>query len=256
MTHVDTNAQGSMRKWFNILLYTLAVILAIAITGIIIAGKPLPEGDEGPAAEALADSMLNAVNYPAWESLRFMKWTVRGKRHYIWDRWYNLADIRFDDVRVIMSLNVLEGRAWKDDVQLAGEEKRKWLRKAWRYWCADFFWLNPVAKIRDEGTLRRLVRMPDGTEALLVTFTQGGLTPGDSFLFVPDDEYLPVRMRMWVSILPVKGIAATFEEWTSLDGARIALRHRIGPWIADITNLRYGDYHGDLDIPYDPFTDF
>lgn len=248
----------SRRFWkiLNTLLYVVAFVIVAVITTIVIANKPLPEGREGQEAEALADSMLAAVNLPAWESLRYVRWSFRGAHHYIWDKWYNLADIRFGNTRVLLSLDALQGRAWHHDEQLTGEEKHKMLTEAWQLWCNDSFWFNPVVKIKDPGTERKCVDMDNGEKALLVTFTEGGITPGDSYLWRLDENYLPVAWHMWASILPVKGLKATFEDWINADGALLAQSHCIGPFNVGISNVRTGDHHSELGLTYDPFTDF
>ena len=245
-----------LRKFLNRLLYAGAILLTVLITAVIIANKPLPEGTKGFEAEAIADSMLAAVNDAAWESLRYVTWTYRGRRTYVWDTWYNLAEIRWGDQRVLISLNTLEGRVWMGETQLQGESKRVVLQKAWEFWCNDSFWLNPIVKIRDPGTERKLVEMKNGRKALLVTYNEGGVTPGDSFLWILDESYLPVACRMWASTLPIKGLKFTWDNWVNLEGAKVALTHRLGPVTIAITDLASGDHHSDIDLSKDPFTDF
>jgi len=101
-----------LKKGLNIILYTLAGLVVLTIAIVILASRSLPEGTSGEPAELLADKMLEAVNLPAWESLRYVKWTYRDKHDYVWDRWYNLAEIRFDENRILLNLNSLEGRAF------------------------------------------------------------------------------------------------------------------------------------------------
>lgn len=228
----------------------------VFIAGIIIVSKPLPEGEIGFEAEVLADSMLAAVNEPAWSSLRYLAWTHDGKQHYVWDKWYHLVEIRVDDMRILLNTKALDGRVWRNDVQLEDEEKRKWLERAWKYWCNDSFWLNPIIKLRDDGTVRKLVQLKTGEDALLVTYEEGGATPGDSYLWIIDDEGMPVACRMWVKILPVKGIWVTWDDWIDVGGAQIATSHKIGPVSIEIGNVRTGDHHSDLGLDKDPFTDF
>ena len=245
-----------MKRVLNIILLILALVLIVIVAGIKISSQPLPSGEEGSAAEALTDSMLNAVNLPAWESLRYVSWTNRGARSYVWDRWYNLAEITWDDKRVLLSLNTLEGKAWYAGTELVSEEKRKLLQKAWELWCNDSFWLNPIVKLRDEGTERRFVELKSGEQGLLVTYTEGGVTPGDSFMWVLGTDGLPLYCRMWVSILPVKGIKVTWDEWVSLEGALVAQAHQIGPVKITISELKSGNHHSDLGLTVDPFGDF
>ena len=245
-----------MRKAFNILLYMVSGVVVLAIGLVIVSNKPLPYAEPGPRAEALADSMLQAINLPAWESLRYVKFSYRNTHHYVWDRWYNLIETRFDDHRVLLALNTLQGRAWLGDEQLYEEEKREILQRAWSQWCNDSYWLNPVAKIRDEGTERQLVELDGDRHGLLVTYTEGGVTPGDSYLFVPGQNGLPAEWHIWASVLPVKGVRFTIDEWYDLNGAKVPVKHTFGPFTISIHDVLCGDHHSDLGLSYDPFTDF
>jgi hypothetical protein len=61
---------------------------------------------------------------------------------------------------------------------------------------------------------------------------------------------------MWVSILPVKGLKFDIVGWADVDGARIAVGHKIGSVEIDIEDIRSGDHHSDIGLERDPFTDF
>ena len=66
--------------------------------------------------------------------------------------------------------------------------------------------------------------------ALLLHYESGGLTPGDSYLIITDAKGLPQRWQIWASILPIKGMEFTFEDWQSSEsGAYFSLlrRHRL-----------------------------
>jgi hypothetical protein len=45
--------------------------------------------------------------------------------------------------------------------------------------------------------------MQDNQEALMITYASGGSTPGDSYVWFVDQNYMPKAWRMWVSIIPV-----------------------------------------------------
>jgi hypothetical protein len=245
-----------MKRVLNIFLYSVSFIIVVAIASVVVLNKPLPYGEEGAKAEMLADSLMAAVNIPAWESLRYVRFSFRGEHHYVWDRWYNLAEIRFDDTRVLLNLNTLEGKAWRYEDSLEGSEKRDVLQRAWEFWCNDSFWLNPIAKLRDDGTVRKYVRMDDDRDGLLVTYTAGGVTPGDSYLWMLGEGGLPYECRMWVSALPIKGLSFTWEDWVNLEGAMVATQHKLGPVNVIIDEALSGDHHSDIGLEYDPFTDF
>ena len=85
------------------------------------------------------------------------------------------------------------------------------IEKAVKYFNNDSFWLLAPYKIFDKGTKRSLVTLDDGHEGLLVTYTTGGTTPGDSYLWHLDSTGKPVSFQMWVSSLPIDGLEAILD---------------------------------------------
>ena len=64
--------------------------------------------------------------------------------------------------------------------------------------------------------------------ALLVTYTSGGSTPGDSYLWHLDQDGKPKSFQMWVEILPIEGLEATWENWTTTEsGAQFPTFHKL-----------------------------
>lgn len=256
MVKSATKSPVYMKRFLLASLYTLSVIIAVVIAFIIISNKPIPRGVVGPEAEAITDSMLAAVNCDDWERLRYVAWSYQDKHHYVWDKLYNLAEVKYGDVRILLNLNTLDGIVWIKGKRLSIDKKRKYLSEAWKFWCNDSFWLNPICKLRDGGAVHRLVTIKDGTKALLVTYTRGGITPGDSFLWTLDEHYMPVAWRMWVHMLPIRGLKASWEQWTTTSDVRISTQHHVGPYRIVIETLRSGTHHSELGLDRDPFTDF
>ena len=82
-------------------------------------------------------------------------------------------------------------------------------------------------KVFDKGVERRLVTTETNEGALLVTYTSGGSTPGDSYLWHLDKDGKPKSFQMWVDILPIDGLEATWENWTTTDtGALLPTFHK------------------------------
>ena len=70
-------------------------------------------------------------------------------------------------------------------------------------------------KVFDVGVERRLVRVNDN-EALLFT-CMWRINPGDSYLWYLDENQRPVGFEMWVSIVPIGGLHATWNQWKRPD---------------------------------------
>ncbi len=235
------------------ILVALAGIITLLVIAFLLLNTPLPSGEPGPDAENLADKILAATNAEMWDSIPIVAWTFADMHHYTWHKKLHVAKVVWDEYEVVLNLNTQQGEALRNGSALSGEEKDEVINNAYSYWCNDSFWLNAPAKIRDSGTERAIVRMEDGTEGLLITYQIGGVTPGDSYLWVTDAEGLPLYYRMWVSTIPVGGLKATWSEWQNLNGARIAGIRRIGPIPLKITNLKAGTHPSQFGLDADYF---
>lgn len=242
-----------MRK---VLLWTGAffglLIVGAIITGLIL-NEPLPKGQEGPEADALAQKMLAAIGKEAWDTTGVVQWNFAGMHEFVWDKERNFVEVKWDGKDVLLNTKTLEGRAWQNEVELKEADKEAALQKAWALFCNDSFWLNAPAKVFDPGTKRSIVRMDDGSEALLITYTSGGVTPGDSYLWILNEDGLPVKWKMWVSIIPIGGIASSWDDWTTLPtGAKLASTHKISSITLNISDIKGARKLADL-MEEDPF---
>lgn len=222
----------------------LAVILILAVAVIaayMYFNEATPSGKSGEEAELLADKMLAAIGKESWDAIPYIQWSFKDTRHYVWDKHNDRAEIKWDAYSVKMNLNDQTGIVTKNAEVIEGKEKQGALDKAWGYWCNDSFWLNAPAKIRDGGTTRSVVEMEDNTDGLLVQYSSGGVTPGDSYLWALDETGLPVYFKMWVSIIPVGGMKATWEGWQDVKGAKISTIHDMGSASVAISNLKAGN---------------
>lgn len=214
-----------------------AVIVLMAVAYFV--SDPRPEGAPGPRADALASKMEAAVHKDAWDATGAVKWSFFEQHHYVWDRSRGVVEVRWGDTRVLLRTADKTGLVWGKDGAVTGADAQQALDAAYKYWINDSFWLNPVAKFRDPGVELSLVTEEDGQEGLLVTYTSGGVTPGDAYLWNVDPDGLPVRWRMWVSIIPIGGISVTWENWVELGtGALISTEHEgAGQTMTFITDL-------------------
>lgn len=231
-----------MRKVLIIIGIVFAVLLVVSLIAAWALNEERPEGRQGPAAERMAEDMLEAINHEAWNNTRFLRWTFPGGHHYVWDKTKGLVQVRWGDTEVLLRTDGVTGKAWRNREQLEGEAATEAIQTAWGYFCNDSFWLNAPAKIFDPGTRRSVVDLEDGGEGLLVEYTSGGVTPGDAYLWQMDEGGLPKSFKMWVSIIPIGGLEASWEGWTALTtGARLSTLHDLGILTMEISGLKGGN---------------
>lgn len=239
----------------NSLLRTSRALVALALP-LAACGVPRPRLAPATArsADAIAHRMQDAVDTAAWERTGAVRWTFFGGRHHLWDRARDYERVRFDHFEVQLDLGARRGLAWRDGARVPDPEAAALVDRAHGYWTNDSFWLNPVAKVFDGGTVRTLARTSDGREGLLVTYTTGGRTPGDRYLWLLSSDFRPRSWRMWVSILPVGGAEVSWEDWRPLaTGAWIAHRHRTLVLDLRLTGVAGAATLSELEPGADPF---
>lgn len=227
------------------ILKVLAGVLIFALFTLtafyLIYNKPLPVGTAGSEAEALAAKMLAAVNYPAYENTRFLEWTFAGgAHHYKWDKERKNVEVRWDAIVVKLNLNSYsKSEVTKKGTALQGNDKKKAISKAVSFFNNDSFWLVAPFKVFDSGTERRIVTGKDGKKQLLVTYTSGGSTPGDSYLWKLGANGFPESFQMWVKIIPVGGLEVSWEDWKIMEsGVFLPTTHQLGPFSFQMENLK------------------
>lgn len=222
------------------------IILLILILGLGFAcfqyfNEPLPKGVIGSAADELAKKMLVAVSNDQWAETGAVKWEFLSgsKNHkHIWDKKRHFAQVEFDQNIVQIDINGRRGIVLNKSQDLTQFKKLELCEKAWKFWANDSFWLNPVSKIFDPGTSRSIVEQKGGREYLLITYSSGGVTPGDSYLWILDEDNRPAAWKMWVSIIPIGGLEFSWEGWTKLTtGAMISTTHH-GIVDISVSNVR------------------
>ena len=237
----------------------IGVILGLLILGIGLflysIHEKEPVGETGAAADDLARAMEAAVNKAAWDSTTYVTWTFRAEHDYIWDKDRHFVKVSWGDKEVLLHTKSVTGRAFAAGKELEGADRDKLIQKAWGYFCNDSFWLNPVVKAFDPGVQRSLVTLEDGTKALKVSYQSGGVTPGDSYLWILDENNRPKEWKMWVSIIPVGGLRFTWEDWHALStGALIASKHKNDYLELELTHIKGGMDLAGVGLTADPFS--
>jgi hypothetical protein len=225
----------------NKILKVLGIIILFVIIAIgvlyVTNNEEIPTGNKGSEADVLATKMLTALNYEAYKNTRFLEWSFRGKHFYKWDKKENIVEVSWDKNKVILNTKSPEN----SEVFINGKliDDKEVLKKATDYFNNDSFWLIAPYKIFEEGIEREIVKHND-TNALMITYTTGGSTPGDSYLWVLDESGKPTAFKMWVSIIPTGGMEGSWSDWiTTESGAILPTKHQLS-----IGTLDMGDVKG------------
>lgn len=231
------------KKLARILAVSFLSILTILFVTKMVLDKPLPKADYSEAADSLANKMLEAINHNAWLKTAAVAWSFKDMHSFVWDKNRHLAEVKWGENRVVLNLNTQKGEAFVNGKRVEdAEEENKLVQQAYSFWANDSFWFNPVSKIFDDGTSRGIVTTDDGQKALLVSYSSGGVTPGDAYMWYLDENYLPTKWQMWVSIIPIDGVEATWEQWKSFgNGVMISTLHHTPIFDIEIKNIKLAD---------------
>jgi len=248
LEHIQLDRRG----FGKLALFGAAATASMTIPAKPAAARERPDGEQGAAAEALADKMLAAVDQKAWQATGAITWKF-GRNVHLWDRRRNFCRVQKGNKTILVDIASKRGIALKRDKRVEGDRAAKWVEKAWASWANDSFWLNPVVKIRDGGTSRALVSTEDGEQGLLVTYASGGVTPGDAYLWLVDESGRPYEWQLWVSILPVGGMRFSWEEWTKISTGAWISQYHDGLFNIRIKELAAAPTLEKLVGPKDPF---
>lgn len=230
-----------MKRILKFLGIGLAALVLIVVIFGVLAHESLPKTRTGPEADALARKMLKAMNHEVYENTRFFEWSYQGgKNQYQWDKERGVCRVKWSKVEV--DLNLIKpqtSRVKKEGVTVSGEGAQKLIAKALSYFNNDSFWLVAPYKVFDEGTTRGIVDLEDGTQGLMVTYTSGGTTPGDSYLWKLNPNGFPNSYKMWVKIIPIGGLEASWDDWMVVQsGAFLPKSHQLGPITLSMGNVK------------------
>ncbi len=230
-----------MKKFLKILLRIVGVLLLLGVIGFgilyAIYNEPIPEGKSGPAADALAEKMLKAVNNEAYTNTRYLEWSfLDGAHHYKWDKENGRVQVGWDNYEVKLNLNnPSKSEVLENGAVVIDDLKTELIATAIDYFNNDSFWLVAPFKIIDKGTERSIVTLEDGSEALLVKYSSGGTTPGDAYLWKLLPNGFPQSYQMWVKVIPIGGLEASWDDWKIMEsGVALPATHKIGSITMDM----------------------
>lgn len=241
-----------MKKTFKIIGAFILILIIALIVFLYFTSTPLPEGQQGIKAEALTDKIQASINQKAWDTTAAISFTFRGNHHYLWDKKHNLVQVKWDDKKVLYHTQTLEGVAYQNSKKLNDSQKKAVIKKGNDYFNNDSFWLIAPFKLRDAGTTRSIV-MQDNQELLMINYASGGSTPGDSYVWFVDKNYMPTAWRMWVSIIPVGGLETSWEDWKTFENNLKIATSRKGLIDLKMENIKIGQSVEEINNGINPF---
>ena len=207
-------------------LGAIVLTLIIAISVFYFANyENIPEGKQGAEADLLANKMLKAINHEAFKSTELVEWSFRNQHFYKWYQQEDKVEVSWDKNKVVLYTKSPE----KSTVSVDGimVKDPSLLKTAINYFNNDSFWLIAPHKVLDNGVERRIVNYKN-KDALLITYTSGGDTPGDSYLWILDENGFPTDYKMWTQIIPIGGVSATWSDWkTTNAGFKLPTKHKL-----------------------------
>ena len=191
--------------------------------------EDLPIGTNPEQADVLAHKMLDALDYDAYQNTNYIEWMFKKRRFYKWKKDKQTCSVQWKDYKVDLNLRDHSlSKAYIHSFSAEGEMGMELIEKAIKYFNNDSFWLVAPYKVFDEGVERRVVNLDNGGRGLLVTYTKGGSTPGDSYLWHLDRNGKPTSFQLWVSNLPIDGLEASWTDWvTTESGAQLPKSHSL-----------------------------
>lgn len=242
-----------MKKTLSILGIAILVITLSLIGGCFILSEAEPQGTPSVDADKLAEQMMRSVDKAGWDTTRYVQFTFMGRNSYFWDKERNLVETSSGKNKILLVPYNASGKVFNNSDEVTGDKAQKILTKAQRNFFNDSFWLNAVVKAFDDGTVRSIVTLKDGRKGLKVQYMEGGVTPGDSYVWILDDDYKPIAWKMWVQILPIGGLELKWENWITFPtGAKVATL-RNGFIDIKLTDVQGGQTLQEFGRDKDPF---
>lgn len=200
----------------------------------------LPQGTSGKEADALAYKMLKALNHEAYKKTTHIEWTFKNRRHYEYDKENNICKVHWKANKVILDLNdTNKSKVFIHGFKNESDMAKKLITKALTYYKNDAIWVLGPYTVFDEGTKRQLVKTARNKDALLVTYPTNESKPGDSYLWLLDKHYKPKAFKIWTSQLPINGLEASWNDWTTTkNGVQLPTFHKLLFFGFEITDIK------------------
>tara|TARA_R110002051_G_scaffold105783_6_gene178865 strand:- start:1020 stop:1736 length:717 start_codon:yes stop_codon:yes gene_type:complete len=231
-----------VKSIFKIIIALISILLISFLVFFLVYNEQLPKGNNPEEADILAQKMLNAIHYNAYKNTKFIQWSFPNCSHYYkWNKENGKVEVKWDVYLVNLNLNSpKKSNAFSNKKPITGKDKEKLVETAIKFFNNDSFWLVAPFKIFDKGTIRKIVDLENNeSKGLLVTYSSGGSTPGDSYLWKLNSDGLPTSFKIWASIIPIGGLEATWDDWNLTEtNTLLPNSHKIGPFKIEIGEVR------------------
>jgi len=156
--------------------------------------------ESDPKAVEIANEVIEAVGgRENWEKTRYVTWRFLDKRLHVWDKYTGRIRVESIGSTILMNVNTMEGRAWKNGEELHGDDLQRALDYGYEAWVNDTYWIFLPFKLRDPGVILKYVGKEEleetGTADILsLTFDDVGRTPENKYhVYIDRDSKLLVR---------------------------------------------------------------
>ena len=245
------------RIWFSRLLISLFIsILGLGVTAVVLAAiisVQRPSTGNVENTQKVLKALYTAINIEKWRQTGAVRWVFSGRHTHTWDRNRGLVKVVWKDIEALLIIRDQSGRVWQKGEEVFGSKKANLLKEAWKLFVNDSFWLQPFDSLENPGVTTSVLNW-GGQDALFFEFSSGGVTPGDAYLVLLDEQGLPHTWHMWVQVLPIGGLEASWEDWVPLKtGAKVSTRHKLGPITFRLTEVLGAADINQLEPDSDPF---
>lgn len=234
-----------MKKLFKTLLkFVVVLVLLLVVASALvyfIYDEPLPEAKISTEADMYANKMLRALHYKAYRDTQYIEWSFSGGAHqFKWDKQNGTVVVSWSNIIVDLNLtDAPKSRIFIDQRPVSNEGNEALLQKARAFFNNDSFWLVAPFKVFDKGTERSIVTYEDGSRALMVHYTSGGDTPGDTYVWKLGQTGLPISYQMWTGIIPIGGIEVSWDNWQQMQsGVLLPQTHGFGPLTISMGDIK------------------
>lgn len=167
-------------------------------------------------ADDLTEEVMLETNASCWGDVSAIQWTF-GNRKQLWDKDRDFYLVERKNKKMVVNLsNPQQGFYYKKGKLKEGCGKRKNLKKAYKYWANDSYWLNPFWKFMENGVNRRTYVDENGLRHLIIYYSKGKKV-GDLYDWTIDSTNRPTQWNLFVKIVPIKNFRFTWEAWQQFD---------------------------------------